>query len=286
MPGDDAPKLSGMKYLVEAILSTGEKDTVMRIGDQGNLGKQYALKVIRRESKEDDVALDCARAAAECSPKLGHPAILRYHDFRLRKAWLFLVKRGELLMEYVNGKSIDQLRDLKISHWALIFREVAVAVAHMHRRGVRHGDITPSHILLSKSGQVKVLGYGLSAVRERNKDAVLGTKAYLAPEAAKEKVLDDRTDVYGLAATMYHMLTGQPVGRRGDGEGGKIATPTALNPRVPVDLNNLIVTCLSSSPARRPEGMYDVQVRLDALVKSLRAEESPLKGLALDQAEA
>lgn len=286
MTSDSAPKLSSMKYLVETILSTGEKDTVMRIGDQGNVGKQYALKIIRRESKEDDIALDCARAAAESSPKLGHNAILRYHDFRLRKAWMILVKRGELLMEFVPGKSIDQLKDLKISHWALIFREVATAVAHMHRRGVRHGDITPSHIMLSRTGHVKVLGYGLSAVRERNKDAVLGSKAYMAPEAVKEKVLDDRTDIYGLGATMYHMLTGQPVGRRAEGEGGKLATPTALNPRVPVDLNNLIVTCLSSSPAKRPEGMYDVQVRLDALVQSLRAEESPLKGLAADQAEA
>lgn len=281
MASDGAPKLSGMKYLVETILSTGEKDTVMRIGDQGNLGKQYALKFVKRESKEDDVAIDCARAAAESSPKLGHPAILKYHDFRLRKAWLILVQRGELLMEYVEGKSLDQLKDLKISHWALIFQEVAAAVAHMHRRGVRHGDIKPSHVMLGRNGQVKVLGYGLSAVRERNKDALLGTKAYLAPEASKEKVLDDRTDIYSLGATMYHLLTGQPVGRQG--EGGKMATPTALNPRVPVDLNNLVVTCLSSTPAKRPEGMYDVQVRLDALVKSLHAESSSLKGLAADQ---
>jgi serine/threonine protein kinase len=283
MASDEAPKLRGMKYLVETILNTGEKDTVMRIGDQGNLGKQYALKFIKRESKEDDLAIACARAAAESSPKLGHPAILKYHDFRLRKSWMILPKRGELLMEYVEGKSLDRLKDLKISHWALIFREIAAAVAHMHRRGVRHGDVKPSHVMLGRNGQVKVLGYGLSAVRERHKEALLGTRAYMAPEASKEKVLDDRTDIYSLGATMYHLLTGQPVGRQG--EGGKMATPTALNPRVPVDLNNLIVTCLSSTPAKRPEGMYDVQVRLDALVKSLHAEGLSLKGLAADQPE-
>jgi serine/threonine-protein kinase len=284
MASDGAPKLAGMKYLVESILSTGEKDTVMRIGDQGNLGKPYALKVIRREDKGDDVRLACARAAVEASPKLGHPALLHYHDFRLRKAWLVVVKRGELLMEFVDGQSLDHIKGLKIAPLALIFRQVAAAVAHMHRRGVRHGDIKPSHIMLARNGQVKVLGYGLSIVRETDKESPLGTKAYMAPEQSKGRALDEKTDIYSLGATMYHLLTGRPFPRRDDGE-GKAPAPAAVNHNIPIDLSNLVVSCLSSHPPKRPEDMTIVRDRLDAIVKTLGVHDDQLKGLAKAEKE-
>lgn len=284
MPSDGTPQLSGLKYLVEAIVSTGPRDTVLRIGDQHELGKPYALKIIKRETKEDDVTLACARAAAEASPKLGHPALLRYHDFRLRKAWLLLVKRGELLMEYVDGQSLDQLKNGKVPVQALVYRQVAAAVAHMHRRGIRHGDIKPSHLMLSKGGQVKVLGYGLSIVREQDQDSPLGTKAYMAPEQSKGRSLDEKTDIYSLGATMYQTLTGRAFPRRDDGE-GKASAPAALNSKIPADLSNLVVACLSSHPPKRPDDMTIVRDRLDAIVKAMGAEDSQLRGVARSRDE-
>jgi serine/threonine-protein kinase len=284
MTSDGTPKLAGMKYLVESILSTGEKDTVMRIGDQGDLGKPYALKIIRREDKSDDVRLACARAATEASPKMGHPALLRYYDFRLRKAWFVVVKRGELLMEFVDGQSLDQIKGLKVHHYALIFRQVAAAVAHMHRRGVRHGDIKPSHIMVSKGGQVKVLGYGLSIVREHDKESPLGTKAYMAPEQSKGRALDEKTDIYNLGATMYHVLTGRPFPRRDDGE-GKAPAPAAVNHSIPIDLSNLVVNCLSSHPPKRPDDMTIVRDRLEAVVKVFGVDDGELKGLIKKEKE-
>lgn len=284
MSSDGSPKLSGMKYLVESILNAGEKSTVMKIGDQRNLGKAYALKVVKREEKSDDVALACAGATVPASAKMGHPALLRYHDFRLRKAWFVVVRRGELLMEYVDGQSLDQLKDLKVSHHALIFRQVAGAVAHLHRRGVRHGDIKPSNIMLSRSGQVKVLGYGLSIVRETDKESPLGTKAYMAPEQSKGRALDEKTDIFSFGATMYHVLTGRPFPRRDDGE-GKAVAPAAVNHQIPADFSNLVVNCLSSHPPKRPDDMTVVRDRLDGIVKSLGVDDPLLKGLARSRSE-
>ena len=219
----------------------------------------------------------------EASAKVGHPAILKYHDHRLCKKFLIIPDRAELLMELVEGKSLDQLKGLKVGHWALIFRQVAAALAHMHRRGVRHGDMKPTKAMLSTSGQVKVLGYGLSIVREADKAAELGTRTYMAPEQQKEKVIDDQTDIYNLGATMYHVLTGRTA-RRGEGE-GKASTPMALNPQISTEFNNLIMKCLQSSPAKRPESMYQVQQDLDGIVTGLKRTDEDLKGLARDKGQ-
>jgi eukaryotic-like serine/threonine-protein kinase len=283
MASDASPRISGMKFHVEAILNTGPHDTVMRIGDQRDMSKPYAMKIVKREGPEQDVDLGRARAAFEASAKMGHPAILKYHDHRLCKKYLIIPDRAELLMELVEGKSLDRLEGLKVGHWALIFRQVAAALAHMHRRGVRHGDMKPSKAMLSASGQVKVLGYGLSIVREKDKTAELGTRMYMAPEQRKEKVIDDQTDVYNLGATMYHVLTGQPA-RRGEGE-GKASTPMALNPQISTGFNALIMKCLQSSPGKRPESMYQVQQELDGIVEDLKRTDNDLRGLSREKGE-
>lgn len=285
MPSDAAPKLATMKYLVESVLCTGDRDTVMRIGDQKDFGKPYALKVVKREEAADDVRIACARAAAEASPKLGHPAALRYHDFRVRKAWLVVTKRAELLMEFVEGRSLDRLKGLKVPAWAVIFREVAAAVAHMHRRGVIHGDLKPSHVMLSKAGQVKVLGYGLNLVQLKEKGVALGTKVYMAPEQARERTIDEKADVFGLGAVMYHLLTGRPFARREEGD-GKAAAPAAINREVPAELSNLVVSTLSGQREKRPEDMTVVRDRLEAIARGLGADEGLLKGLAPAEVEA
>src|SRR5947209_8783587 len=132
----ERPKLAGMKFLVEEILGTDNDGKVLKIGDQGELGKSYALKVVSRECAEHNARLARCRAAAEASEKLGYPAILKYHDYRDRKSWLRVV-RGELLMEYVVAKNLGALaKRLTLGQWVLVFKHVAAALAHMHRRGV------------------------------------------------------------------------------------------------------------------------------------------------------
>ena len=275
---EKAPRLAGLTFLVEGVLDADGSATVLRISDRKQVRHPLALKVIKREEPEDNARISRAGASCAASAKLHHPAILHYHDFRLRRSW-FRISRAELLMELVEGRALDRIDEPENGPWVLIFREVAAALAHMHRRGVLHGDIKPSRIMLSTTGHVKVLGYGQSLLS--NPDHGRATPEYAAPERIKDGVLDEKTDIYALGATIYRALTGQVAnaGRRSLGEtGGKISTPSALNPSIPAKLNNLIIACLQSGPARRPESMYEIHQRLDAIVPELDLKDDALKG--------
>lgn len=280
---DGRPQLAGLKFLVEAILDTEGSGKVVRIGDQARAGRRYAIKFINREGPEDDIDLARAKAACEASAKLGHPVPLRYHDFRLRRKWVwFGPGRGELLMEYVPGKAIDSLSDLSLDQLVLIFQKVAAGLAHMHRRNVRHGDLSPRRILITRNGDVKLLGYGLAQVPPTLREQYKGERRYMAPEQIRGKILGDRTDVYSLGAVMYHQMTGQPanVGGRSKGDVEKIPLPARLNPAIGASLNSLLVSCLQSDPPKRPETMYEVSQRLDAIVQEMGLDDSLLRGVA------
>lgn len=284
---DVRPKLSGMKYLVEAVLNADDSSTVLRISDRQAVDRIYALKIIKRESSEDDIFLELGRLALEASTKLAHPAILKYFDYRLRRSW-FRVSRAELLMEYIAGQSIAELEEETTSdHLILIYRQVAAALAHMHRRGVRHGDLRPQHILLAHSGAVKVIGYGLSMLEGAFKEAMPGSKKYMAPEQIRAKIITDKSDVYSFGACFYHSATGKPAnaGLRAQGDLERITLPSRLNPAIPSALNDLLVECLQSHPPKRPDGMFEVQQRLDELARRRGLDDQALKALATPSAD-
>lgn len=272
----DPPKLATLKYLVSSVIGTSPGATVLHVTDRKVGGGSYALKVIRREGPDDDPAIERARAECEASAKVGHPSILRAFDFRVRRSW-FVVRRAELLTEYVEGKPLSALSGLPVGPATLIFLKAASALAHLHRRGALHGDVRPSKILLGRAGQVKVRGYGLSLVRPPFKDRIKVAGPYAAPEQARDGALDDRTEVYGLGATMYHALTGQAPGRA---EGRKLPKPFALNPKIPAALNDLLIACLQTQPDRRPSDMYDLVKSLEGLVGGMSVADADLAGLS------
>lgn len=277
-----SPKLSSLKYLVTSILGAEENATVMLVTDKQPGGGRYALKVVKREAPEDDLAVERLRAENEASAKVNFPSILKSFDFRARRSWTFQVTRGELLSEYVDGKPLSAFDGpLAIGPGVLIFQKAAGALAHMHRRGVFHGDLRPSKVLLARNGAVKVRGYGLSQVDAKLREPFKPSPNYAAPEQVKEKALDEKTEMYALGATMYHVLTGlAPGGVLGRTEGRKLATPTSVNPRIPTALNNLLVTCLQSNPDKRPENLQTILDGLDSLAKSLALDADSLAGLA------
>jgi serine/threonine-protein kinase len=279
-----SPTLSSLKFLVSSVLGSGPKGTVMLITDKDAGGGRYALRTINREEPADDVLIERARAECEASQKLNHASVLKVYDFRLRRKW-FQVSRAELLMEYVDGKTLDAIEGLPIEAALLIYAKVASALAHMHRREVLHGDLTPSNVVLSRTGQVKVRRYGLSLVPAKFREQIKPNVNFSAPEYIKEKVITAQTELYSLAATMYVALTGRPVGNAALGrtEGKKISTPAALNPQVPSALNELVVTCLQSNANRRPPDMYEVVKRLETMVTEMGIEDSVLRGIAAEK---
>ncbi len=278
---DDGPKLVRMKLKEEAILDDAGPGVITRVADQSDFGKRYILKVFDREEDGDgfEVAIACARASEEASSRLNHGSLATYYDFRLKKS-LFRTTGAELLMEYVvDGRSLDTLVNVPLGSWVLIFREVASALAHMHRRKVLHGALSLSKILVTPGGKVKILGYGRSLVE--GVAGPVGSKRTMAPEQIKGEPISEKSDLYSLGACLYHAVTGQPanIGKRGEGELERISTPIALNPKVPVALNNLIVSLLQSKPKMRPNSAYDVQQAIETLAQGLKVDEEALAGL-------
>jgi serine/threonine-protein kinase len=277
----ERPRLAGLNFLVEAILSNDDDGKVVRISDKAMPGKLYALKLVNREDPDDDPKLERCRAAVEASEKLGLSTILKYHDYRDRKSWFRLV-RGELLMEHVDGKSLDALEGKPaMGQWILIFKHITEALAHMHRRGVLHGDLNPRRVLLARSGAVKVLGYGQSLLKDKKHRTI--SKQFAASEQVREKVLDEKTDIYSVGALMYFLLTGKSpnaLKNREDDVTVKLPNPSALNPKVPAALDDVILPCIQRHPESRPEGMYDVLKGLEDLARKLKLNDAQLQGLA------
>ena len=79
----------------------------------------------------------------------------------------------------------------------------------MHRRGVYHGDLKPSNIMVSEDDHVTLIDFGTAWIKGEDKNRVQGTPQYMAPESATDRVVDERTDIYNLGATMYRMFTGR-----------------------------------------------------------------------------
>ena len=202
------PKFAGMKYRVVNTLGTGAGSTIFLISDKTAGGKRYALKVVRKQEPDDEVYVQQAMTEFEAAKKLNHPAIAKVFDCRTKKAW-FKVTGVELLLEYVDGKTLDEIEAPELGQLVLIFCQVASALTHMHRRGVFHGDLKPGNIMLAKNGQVKLIDFGTAWVRGQEKNRIQGTPNFIAPEQATEKTVDEKTDIYNLGATMYRMFTGR-----------------------------------------------------------------------------
>ncbi len=151
-----------------------------------------------------------------------------------------------------------------------VFERVADGMVHMHRRGVCHSDLKPNNILVSRFGDVKVIDFGLARIKGETRDRVQGTPEYIAPEQAKHRMVNERTDIYNFGATMYRMLTFRlPPCVVSEEDGGlpvdgkmwqKLFKPVAeFNAKAPKALCDLVHRCLSYEAIRRPERMSEVQ---------------------------
>src|SRR5437762_1191249 len=165
------------------------------------------------------------------------------------------------------------IKQQQIPKLVQIFAQVAAGMAHMHRRGVFHADLKPNNILLSRSGEVKIIDYGLAWIKGEGKGRVQGTPEYMAPEQAKKGIVNEQTDMYNLGATMYRLVTWRlppnsvledDALRLPSQKREKFLKPVdELNPEAPPELCELIHKCLEVKSSRRPERMSDVQETLE-----------------------
>jgi serine/threonine protein kinase len=267
------------KFQVLGQLGTGAHSAILHIRRTAD-STHYALKVVPLGGPDDQKYLEQAQHEFRVAQMFDHPGLIKVYALESVRDWLFRVNKAHLLIEYVNGKTLDTIPRLPIVKLVQVFERIASGMVHMHKRGVYHADLKPNNIMLSRTGDVKIIDFGLAWIRGEDKGRVQGTPEYMAPEQAKHRMVNERTDIYNFGATMYRMVTWRhPPSVVSDEDDGlpidekmfkKIFKPVQeYSPDAPRALCDLIHKCLSFNAHKRPERASEIQGTLDHLAEDL-----------------
>jgi serine/threonine protein kinase len=265
-------------FQVLGTLGKGAHSTILHVRRSAD-GRQYALKVVPIHGEQDLKFLEQAEHEYEVAQRLDHPNLIKVFTIeKVRKLGFLGVREVRLLIEYVNGQTLDKFELLRIPQLVQIFVGVASGLVQMHRRNICHADMKPGNIMLSHTGEVKIIDYGLAWIRGQNKGRVQGTPEYMAPEQVKQRVVNEKTDIFNFGATMYRLVTFRHIplvvaegGVALDHNGWASTLKPVLQvaPKTPKVLAELIERCLAYYPSQRPEAMSEIQGALDHLADEL-----------------
>ena len=214
------PTLIGGRYELGELLGRGGMAEV-RKGKDLRLGRTVAVKRLRTDLASDATFQARFRREAQSSASLNHPAIVSTYDTGEEMATDGSgVAQPYIVMECVEGRTLrDILREGRkiLPERALeITAGVLSALDYSHRAGIIHRDIKPGNVMLTPSGDVKVMDFGIArAISDASSTmtqtaAVVGTAQYLSPEQARGETVDSRSDVYSTGCLLYELLTGRP----------------------------------------------------------------------------
>ncbi|MGZ4474528.1 MAG: Stk1 family PASTA domain-containing Ser/Thr kinase [Nocardioides sp.] len=217
------PTIVGGRYELGELLGRGGMAEV-RKGTDTRLGRIVAVKRLRTDLASDATFQARFRREAQSSASLNHPAIVSVYDTGEEPVAGDhaggAVAQPYIVMEYVAGRTLrDILREGRkiLPERALeITSDVLSALDYSHRAGIIHRDIKPGNVMLTPSGDVKVMDFGIArAIADSHQTmtqtaAVVGTAQYLSPEQARGETVDSRSDVYSAGCLLYELLTGRP----------------------------------------------------------------------------
>jgi serine/threonine protein kinase len=229
---------------------------------QISLNRIVALKMIlagQLASKQEVLRF---RSEAEAAATLQHPSIVRIHETGERDGHHYFS------MDYIEGRTLTEIvRDgpLPGQRAARYARTIAEAIHYAHSQGVLHRDLKPSNIIVDANDEARITDFGL-AKRMRNDfgvtvtGQVIGSPNFMPPEqtSARSSHIGPASDVYGIGAVLYYLLTGRPPFHAEAIEelllllrDSEPVSPRLLNPSVPRDLETICLKCLEKDPARR-----------------------------------
>ncbi|HEY8372258.1 MAG TPA: Stk1 family PASTA domain-containing Ser/Thr kinase [Pseudonocardiaceae bacterium] len=289
------PRLLSNRYELSETLGYGGMSEVHR-GRDVRLGRDVAVKVLRADLARDPQFQLRFRREAQNAAALNHPAIVAVYDTGETDS-----EYGPLpyiVMEFVDGRT---LRDIIKTEGPLpprrameIMADVCAALDFSHRHGIVHRDVKPANIMITKSGAVKVMDFGIARavadgqVAVTQTAAVIGTAQYLSPEQARGETVDARSDVYAVGCVLFELLTGEPP-FTGDSPVAvayqhvreEPRAPSSVVSTVPPVLDAVVLKAMSKNPANRYQSAAEMRADLVRVLAGHR----PAAPLVMPEAE-
>ena len=276
------------RFRIDGLIGRGGMGAVYR-GTQLSVGRSVAIKVLRPEFLDQEIALERFYRESKIISELSHPNIVRLIDFGQDRQRNLLY----LVMELIDGVEIGKLLEhgrFQLPLALEILYQVCGALTEPHMRDVIHRDLKPDNLLAVPISdgtlQVKVLDFGIARASEANVQItstgmVCGTPQYMAPEQAQNLEMSARTDLYSLGVILYEMLSGTPPFNGQNSlqimlQQVQMAPPALsmhLGPReLPLEVDALVRDMMSKKSLSRPESAREVRERID-LIRSKYAIE-------------
>ena len=229
---------------------------------QSALNRTVAVKLLLSGAYSSEAALRRFQLEAEAAAGLQHPNIVGIHDYGEWEGQPYYA------MDLISGRNLADLcdgRPLPAARAAEILRDLAQAVHYAHQKGILHRDLKPSNVLIDEDGRPRITDFGLAKWLDNSAGAtvsgqMLGSPSYTSPEQASGRLdkIGVASDVYGLGALFYHLLTGRaPFNASTPAETLRLvldsdpAPPRLLNPTLSRELETICLKCLAPEPERR-----------------------------------
>src|ERR1700677_4689459 len=247
------------RYRVLSRLGSGGMADVFCAEDQ-QLGRKVALKLLHRRFAEDPGFVERFRREAQAAAGLQHPNVVSVYDRGSHDGTYFIV------MEYLPGRTLKQvIRDeapLDPIRAIDITIQILKAARFAHRRGIIHRDLKPHNVIIDESDHTKVTDFGIAragASDMTETGSIMGTAQYLSPEQAQGHAVNAGSDLYSVGVVLYEMLTGRvpfdadsavTIALKHVSEAP--VPPSKINPRVPPELEQVVLWALNKDPVHRP----------------------------------
>lgn len=245
----------GKRYQVTKLIGKGGMAEVYLAWDT-ILNREVAVKILKSDVADDDVALERFKREAGATTQLSHPNIVDVYDVGDDGDKHYIV------MEYVKGYTLKQLIKkrgaipYKEAVWMM--KQLAGALMEAHRKGIIHRDVKSQNVLIKPDGTIKLSDFGIAlangSMQITHKDSVLGSVHYLAPELSRGKQASMQSDIYSLGIVFYELLTGD-VPFKADAPvqvalmhiRGSIPRVRNFNPEIPQSVENIITLATAKS---------------------------------------
>ena len=264
-------RIGGGRYEIRSLIGRGGMAEVHQAYDT-LLSRVVAIKMLRIDLAKDTVFLTRFRREALASASLNHENIVQVYDTGEQVVTApdgTEVHVPYIVMELVEGHTVHQLltdgQPVPINEAVEIMSGVLNALEYSHKRGLVHRDIKPGNVMLTNSGKIKVMDFGIARALEdsgqtmTSTDAVVGTAQYLSPEQARGETVDTRSDLYSCGCMLFELLTGRAP-FKGDSAVSVAYQHVAEMPPLPsaiaADISPELDRMVMKSLAKRPEERY------------------------------